>query len=466
MLARNIVMKTPSLDTEQNATEIILESISDGVFTVDRHWRIMSFNRAAEAVTGVSREEAVGKFCWEVFRSNMCESDCALKRTMELGIPCVSTSTHIISSSQKKIPILASTSLLKDQKDAILGGVEIFRDLSLVEELRKELDSRGQIGDMVSRSPVMQKLFAILPQVAESNSTVLIQGETGTGKELLARAIHDLSPNKKKPFVAVNCGALPDSLLESELFGYKAGAFTNATKDKPGLFASAKGGTILLDEIGDVSPAFQVRLLRILEEGEYKPLGAVKTEQANVRVIAATNRDLASMVQQGEFRRDLYYRINVIQLRLPPLRERKEDIPLLIERFIARLNTKRNRAIAGIDRESLAVFMGHDYPGNIRELENIIEHAFVLCPNSLISRDHLPTDLLQEPALEQKTGNLEDILQRAEAKAIQEALKRNNYNRLAAAGDLDLHKSTLFRKIKKLGLSLPDLDGRSDRGSQ
>ena len=454
------------LDTGQNVTEIILESISDGVFTVDRHWRIMSFNRAAESITGVSREEAIGKFCWEVFRSNMCESDCALKRTMELGIPCVSTSTHIISSAKKKIPILASTSLLKDQEDTILGGVEIFRDLSLVEELRKELDARFRIGDMVSRSPLMQKLFNILPQVAESNSTVLIQGETGTGKELLSRAIHDLSPNSKKPFVAVNCGALPDSLLESELFGYKAGAFTNATKDKPGLFASAQGGTILLDEIGDVSPAFQVRLLRILEAGEYKPLGGVKTEKANIRVVAATNKDLSALVRGGEFRQDLFYRINVIQLRLPPLRERKEDIPLLIERFIARLNSKRNRAIAGIDRDALAVLMDHHFPGNIRELENIIEHAFVLCPNSLISREHLPADLVHEPQAKPHTGNLEDILQQAEAKAIQESLKRNNFNRLAAAGDLGLHKSTLFRKIKKLGLSLPDVDGRSERGSQ
>lgn len=451
------------LHKEQEATEIILESISDGVFTVDPHWRIMSFNLAAERITGVSREEAVGKFCWEVFRSNMCESDCALKRTMEIGKPCVSTSTHIISSVQKNIPIIASTSLLKDQHGNILGGVEVFHDVSLVEELRKELDSRFQLGDMVSRSPLMQKLFKILPQVAESSSTILIQGETGTGKELLSRAIHDLSSHSNKPFVAVNCGALPDTLLESELFGYKAGAFTNATRDKPGLFASAKKGTILLDEIGDISPAFQVRLLRVLEDGEYKPLGGVKTEKADCRIIAATNKDLTSMVERGEFRRDLYYRINVIQLHLPPLRDRKEDLPLLIERIIARLNSKRNRSIAGIDREALARLMNHDFQGNIRELENIIEPAFVLCCNSIILKGHLPPDLAVEPVAAQDKGDLDSLLKRCEAQAIRDALRRNHYNRLAAARDLGLHKSTLFRKIKKLGLSLPETDGRSDR---
>ncbi|MFW6054766.1 MAG: sigma-54 interaction domain-containing protein [Thermodesulfobacteriota bacterium] len=450
-------------DDEPKTTEIILESISDGVFTVDPHWRIMSFNRAAEIITGVSREEAVGKYCWEVFRSNMCEGDCALRRTMEMGKPSVSTSTSIVSSAKKKIPIIASTSLLKDKKGNLLGGVEVFRDLSLVEQLRKELDSRFQIGDMVSRSPLMQKLFRILPQVADSFSTVLIQGETGTGKEVLSRAIHDLSPCRNKPFVALNCGALPDTLLESELFGYKAGAFTNATRDKPGLFASARGGTILLDEIGDVSPAFQVRLLRVLEQGDYKPLGAVKTEKAEARIIAATNKDLTSLIQEGRFRRDLYYRINVIQLSLPPLRERKEDIPLLVERFIARLNSKRNRAIAGVDREAMARLMAYDFPGNIRELENIIEHAFVLCQNTILRKEHLPSGLGEAPLFEGR-GTLEDILKAAEARAIQDALKRNNYNRLATARDLGLHKSTLFRKIHKLGITLPEMDGRSERG--
>ncbi len=362
-----------------NVTEIIIESISDGVFTVDHNWKIMFFNNAAEIITGIPREEAVGRYCWEVFRANMCEGDCALKRTMKEGKPFVSTSTYIIDSNKKKIPITTSTSTLKNEKGEILGGVEIFRDTSLVEELRKELDSRFQIGDMVSCSKAMREIYDILPQVAESDSTVLIQGETGTGKELLSRAIHNSSTRKNKKFVAINCSALPDNLLESELFGYKAGAFTNAVKDKSGLFEEARGGTILLDEIGDISPAFQARLLRVLEEHEFQPLGSVKTIKSDVRIIAATNKNIQGMVETGEFRRDLFYRINVVQFTLPPLNNRLEDIPLLVEHFIKRMNKIRGRSVLGIDHEVLEILMKHNFPGNIRELENIIEHAFILC---------------------------------------------------------------------------------------
>lgn len=348
-----------------HVTEIILESISDGVFTVDHKWRVTSFNRAAEEITGISRKEAIGKHCWEVFRSNMCETDCALRRTMKSGKSFVDTSTYFVNSEKQRIPVVVCTSLLKDENGTVIGGVETFRDMSIVEELRKELDARFQLGDMVSCSPSMHKIFTILPQVAESDSTVLIQGETGTGKELMARAIHQLSPRRQKPFVAINCGALPDTLLESELFGYKAGAFTNATKDKPGHFALAKGGTIFLDEIGDISPAFQVRLLRVLQERRFQPLGSTQTVKADVRVIAASNKDLLDLVKNETFRQDLFYRINVVKLDLPPLRKRKEDIPLLIDRFIERLNRLRGRAVTGISREALSLLMSYNYPGNI-----------------------------------------------------------------------------------------------------
>lgn len=444
-----------------NVTEIILESISDGVFTVDREWRIMSFNRAAEVITGISREEAVGRHCWEVFRSNMCEGDCALKRTMEDGRSLVSSSTYIINSQRRRIPISVSTSLLKNENGDIIGAVETFRDHSLVEELRKELDARFKLGDIVSRSPLMQKMFQILPQIARSESTILIEGETGTGKELTARALHNLSPRHRKPFMAINCGALPDTLLESELFGYKAGAFTNAVKDKPGLFAASRGGTILLDEIGDTSPAFQVKLLRVLEEQSFMPLGAVAKEKADVRIIASTNRDLHALVAEGKFRQDLYYRINVVHLTLPPLRERMEDIPLLIDRFIDKLNRVRGKSVSGVEQEVLELLMSHQFPGNIRELENIIEHAFVLCSEGNIHVRHLPGYLVpREPGTENgiAPGN---PLQSAEIQAIEAALKKNNYNRTATALDLGIHKSTLFRKIKKLGLNLPSVDGRN-----
>ncbi|MDX9787670.1 MAG: sigma 54-interacting transcriptional regulator [Desulfobacterales bacterium] len=447
-----------------NVTKIILESISDGVFTVDHNWRIMSFNRAAEEITGISRKEAVGRHCWEVFRSNMCEGDCALKRTMKEGTALTNISTYIVNSDKKRIPIAVSTALLKDENGDVLGGVETFRDLSLVEELRRELDARFEIGNMTSRSATMQKLFHILPQVADSDSSILIEGETGTGKELMARAIHDLSRRKDKPFVAVNCGALPDSLLESELFGYKAGAFTHALKDKPGLFSQAEGGTLLLDEIGDVSPAFQVRLLRVLEAREYQPLGAVTPVKTNVRILAATNKNLEKMVAEGTFRQDLFYRIHVVRLLLPPLRERKEDIPLLVERFIARFNRIRGRTVTGVSPEVMAILMAYHYPGNIRELENMIEHAFVLCPDGLLTPKHLPSGLMGSPIAPLDTDSREDILKTAEKQMMMAALERNHFNRLAAARELGMHKSTFFRKVKRLGILLPRVDGRTELG--
>ena len=317
-MVKNSMEQDRHIQIPHHVTEIILESISDGVFTVDHQWRITSFNRAAEVITDVPREQAVGKFCWEIFRSNMCEKDCALRRTMKRGKSFIDTSTYNITKEGHRVPVVVSTSLLKDTKGEVLGGVEIFRDMSLVEELRKELEGRFQVGDMVSRNPGMHKIFRILHQVAESDSTVLIQGETGTGKELLTKAIHELSPRRRKPFIAVNCGALPDTLLESELFGYKKGAFTDATRDKPGFLASADGGTILLDEIGDLSSAFQVRLLRVLQDRTYQPLGATAPVQANVRILAAINRELTNLVKKGVFRQDLYNRINVIRSDLPP----------------------------------------------------------------------------------------------------------------------------------------------------
>ncbi|MCB2182445.1 MAG: sigma 54-interacting transcriptional regulator [Desulfobulbaceae bacterium] len=447
------------------ANEIILESISDGVFTVDHNWRIMSFNRAAEEITGTRREEAIGRYCWEVFRSNMCEGDCALKRSMKEGKSFVNSSTYIVNNRQKRISISVSTSPLKNEKGEALGGVETFRDHSLVEELRRELKGRFQIGDMVSYSKAMQKIFNILHQVAESDSSVLIEGETGTGKELMSRAIHSLSLRKEEPFIAINCGALPDTLLESELFGYKAGAFTNAEKDKPGLFSAAGMGTILLDEIGDTSSAFQVRLLRVLEEKEYQPLGSVEKIKTNVRIIAATNHDLEEMVLKGEFRRDLFYRINIIRLHLPPLRERMEDIPLLVESFIKKMNRMKGRSVSSVGREAMTVLLAHDYPGNIRELENIIEHGFVLCSEAEIRLSHLPAYLIRtEPSkLPEHHSSMGESVQVTEEMKILEALKRNHYNRTAAAKELGIHKSTLFRKLKKYHISLPEMDGRSSR---
>ncbi|MBD3266784.1 AAA domain-containing protein, partial [bacterium] len=350
-------------------------------------------------------------------------------------------------------------------QDDIIGGVETFRDLSQVEELQKELKQTFQLGDIISKNHKIQELFSILPDIAISGSNVLITGESGTGKELFARAIHDLSNRKDKPFIAVNCGALQDSLLESELFGYKAGAFTGAKHDKPGRFALAEGGTLFLDEIGDISPALQVRLLRVLQEKMYDPLGSTHSVKADARIITATNKDVSGLVEQGTFREDLYYRVNVMKIDLPPLRERKEDIPFLVDHFINRFNRIFNKEISTLAPDTLGILVGHDYPGNIRELENIMEHAFVLCSGSKIEPRHLPGFL--HPASvshsnsqpTQKAATMHEV----EKQLILDTLQRNNWNRKSTADELGIHKSTLFRKIQKLGIELPQFDGRYTR---
>jgi len=444
-------------DKEQKKVQsVILDSISEGVFTVDLDWRITSFNRAAEEITGIQRQKAIGQHCRDVLRADVCETDCTLRQTMETSKAIMNKAVHIIDAEGKRRAIAISTVLLKDETGKVIGGVETFRDTSAVEQLRKEIEGRYSCEDIISQSHKMQSLFAVLPNIAESNTTVLIEGASGTGKELFARAIHNLSFRKDKPFVAVSCGALPDTLLESELFGYKVGAFTDAKKDKPGRFAIAEGGTIFLDEIGDVSAALQVRLLRVLQEKTYEPVGGVSPVKADVRIITATNKKLDQLVQQGKFRDDLYYRVNVMRLELPPLRDKKEDIPLLVDHFISRFNSLHNKNICCVTNEVTAALLAYDYPGNVRELENIIEYCFVLCEGEIIEAKHLPTSV--RPAL--KVDKSEDsepaTIKQMEIILITQALQRNNGNKTAAAKQLGIDKSTLFRKMKAFDIK-PEL---------
>lgn len=433
---------------------VILDSITEGVFTVDLSLRITSFNRAAEKITGISSRQAIGQQCRDILRANLCETNCALRKTIDTGIPITNKTVHIVDADGNRKAISISTTLLRDNSGKIIGGVETFRDMSLVEQLRKEISHSYSFEDILSRNHQMQNLFALLVNIAESNTTVLIVGESGTGKELFARAIHNISARKDKPFIAVNCGALPDTLLESELFGYKAGAFTDAKKDKPGRFALAEGGTIFLDEIGDISSALQVRLLRVLQQRCYEPLGSVSSVQADVRIITATSRDLDKLVEAGKFREDLYYRINVVKLAIPPLRDRKEDIPLLIDHFIGRFNHLHNKNISGVTDQVLAILLEHDYRGNVRELENIIEHCFVLCQSEIIETKHLPASFQKTADASYADIRKAVTLEEMEKIFITNALKQNNGNRTAAAKQLGIHKSTLFRKLKSLHIEL------------
>ena len=434
--------------TRSRERDVILDSITEGVFTVDSDWCITSFNRAAEEITGIPRKKALGQKCSDILRADVCETDCALRQTMRTGKPVINRAVHIVDAKGERHAIAISTALLKDENGKVIGGVETFRDMSLVEELRKKIEGRYCCEDIISQNHRMQNLFGILPNIAESDCTVLIEGESGTGKELFARAIHNLSFRKDKSFVAVSCGALPDTLLESELFGYKAGAFTDAKKDKPGRFAMAEGGTLFLDEISDVSAAVQVRLLRVLQERTYEPLGAVSSVNANVRVITAANQKLSELVEQGKFREDLYYRINVMRLELPPLRKRKDDVPLLVNHFTNRFRRLRNKNISCVTDEVLASLLAYDYPGNVRELENIIEHCFVLCQGEVIEKKHLPASVCPSSSIDKiKTSEI-TTLKQMEQLLITEALRRNKGNQTATAKELGINKSTLFRKLK------------------
>ncbi len=442
---------------------LILDSIADGVFTVNRNWQITSFNRAAEEITGWSRDEAMGKSCSDVFHSSICGRNCAIAESLYSGGPVANRSITIRNRKGDSIPISISASPLTDHEGNIVGGVETFRDLTTITSLRRELTQKYTFDEIISKSVAMQRLFKIMPEIARSPSTVLVCGESGTGKELVARALYNASERRDKPLVIVNCGALPETLLESELFGYKAGAFTDARRDKEGRFAAAEGGTLFLDEIGEIPPSVQVKLLRVLQEKVYEPLGSNTPVRADVRIIAATNRRLEVLVKEGRFREDLFYRLNVVRINLPPLRERKEDIPLLIDHFIKKYAAQQGKDIVGISSAALNILMRHDYPGNIRELENVVEYAFILCEGGYIQPEHLPEPFAPGSAGQATaSGRVSrdagpQTLEEIEKQAIALALERNKWKKMVTCRELGISKDTLRRKIKRYGLKNPAL---------
>jgi len=429
-------------------TSTILDSISDGVFTVDHDWKITSFNRAASQITGVPRGEAIGQRCSEVFRSSMCGEQCALKQTIEQHDPIINRGCYFIRSDGETIPVTVSTAILRDSTGKIIGGAETFRDLSEIENLKQQLADQDSAGRIVSRSPKMQAVIQMIRVAAPSGSTILITGETGTGKEVTARAIHELSDRPDKPFVAINCAAIPETLLESELFGHEKGSFTGASYNKIGLFERAGEGTLFLDEIGDISAGLQVRLLRVLQEREFSPVGGYRVIKSNARIITATNRNLPDLVEQGLFRQDLFYRLNVVNIALPPLRERREDIPALAEQFLEQF---RPGIHIGIERSTMAIMQAYSWPGNIRQLENALEYASIVCGKGPVSLNHLPAELPGTGSvnLDESLRGSRDL---AEIEQIRTALRQSKGNRLEAAKILGVHKTTLFRKLKQFGI--------------
>ncbi|MDZ7596955.1 MAG: sigma 54-interacting transcriptional regulator [Desulfobacterales bacterium] len=418
-------------------------------FTIDSQKRIISFNRAAEIITGFKTEEAVGQFCFDIFRADICEKNCALDRTLADGVPQINLPAKIISKTGQPKQIRLSTAIFKSEDGHVIGAVETFRDVTEFETLRRRAERCFMPEDIVGSHPRITEILSFLPDIAESESIVIIEGPTGSGKELIARAIHQLSPRKAGPFVALNCAALPDSLLESELFGYAKGAFTGATTSKPGRFQTAHGGTLFLDEISNTSLNFQADLLRVLQDGQITPLGSNRSSHVDVRIVAASNKELDRLTREGQFRQDLYYRLNVVKISLPALRERKQDIALLADHFIRRFNLRKERNIQGVSRDVLSFFMDYSFPGNVRELQNIIEYAFIVCKGPTIDIVHLPKDLFQgQETFETEFSDTE----RMEVEKLRAMIRQYPDNRPEVARILGISRTTLWRKMKKYGL--------------
>jgi PAS domain S-box-containing protein len=430
-----------------------LDSVSDGIIIVNLKGDITSTNAAAERITGLAREHMIGKPLAEVLRERIGNGESIPLRIIGSGKAVVNHEIDLVTASGRIVPVSLSKVLLTDREGKTLGRVITFRDISVIVELKKEIYRKYTYQDIISKNKQIKEIFDILPYISESDSTVLIEGKSGTGKELFARAIHNLSPRRKGPFVAVNCAALPDTLLESELFGYVRGAFTNAIKDKPGRFALAQGGTILLDEIGDMPRALQVKLLRVLEQKEYEPLGSVATTKSDVRIIASTNREIAAEVERGNFREDLFYRLNVVKIVLPELKERREDIPLLINHFADKFSKKMGKPVSSISDPMLDILMRYDFPGNIRELENIIEHAMVISGGGVLDVQHLPKSLLDKSSAKgYPQASFRDEVTKSEKKIIEETLVKFHGSRVLAADSLNMNRTTLWRKMKRYGL--------------
>lgn len=462
---------TKSIDANE-----IIDGIPVGVVILDLDLRVQAMNRSMEAMTGFSREEAVGVYCPHIIRSNLCPQKCPAKQALE-GDQAVHLEGDIINQARQKIPVMIHVAVLKDADGQPIGVIETLEDISLVRELDRKIHTSHDFSDLVGHSPKMRKLLDILPVISQTDSSVLITGETGTGKDLVASVIHRLSPRAGGPFIKINCGALPETLLESEIFGHTRGAFTGAVRDKPGRFQLADNGTIYLTEIGDLPLPLQVKLLTFLDDKEIIPLGGTRSVKADVRLIAATHRDLLTMMREGSFREDLLFRLNVVRLEVPPLRDRDGDVRLLMEFFLNQFSNRFQKKIRGFAPKTIEILTRYPYPGNVRELANIVEYAANVCHGGSIKLEHLP-EYLKEPwedmlprdlqvgigettrgfalpkeKMEERPVDYSLDWREMERRMISEALLQSRGNRTKAAKLLGWGRSTLWRKMKHHNLA-------------
>lgn len=447
-----------------------MDEIPLGISIVDRARSIVVINRAFQVLTGFAHHRAQGVPCAHVLRSNICLQQCPALRLQDCT-EAVALEGDIINLDRRKIPIRLTFSPLHDRRGNLLGFMEAVEDVRLLHELDGKTGSAYSFGRLIGRSPQMERIFRILPVIAQSDSSVLITGETGTGKDFVAEAIHQASQRARGPFIKVNCGALPETLLESELFGHQKGAFTGATENKPGRFRLAHNGTLYLTEIGDLPLALQVKLLTFLDDKVVYPLGSTKGFRVNVRVIAATHRHLEQMVREGHFREDLLFRLNVVRQHLPPVRERGEDVRLLLDHFLFNLARQFKKPIQGFSAKSLRILGGYAYPGNVRELRNIVEYAVNICREEQIQPRHLPAYLTEEQVASAVRDRMDPLTHAAalppgeaprrdaaqswevvERNMIMEALIKARGRRNKAAELLGWGRSTLWRKMKQYGM--------------
>ena len=447
---------------EEQSLKIILDSLNMGVFTVNRNGLLTFFNRAAEKISGYNRMNLLGKEWRILFNQKLAGEKEGLCRAMNEGSSVNGESGYMIGAQGEKIPVSVDYIPLLNDHGRLVGGFATLQDMTLARELDKAITERYKFHDMIGKSPVMRKIFDMVKVVAATESTVLIQGDTGTGKDLLAKVIHSESHRKDRPFVKVNCAAIPDNLMESEIFGYVRGAFTGAEKDKPGRFSEADTGTIFLDEIGEIPLSLQAKLLRVLEDKAFYPLGGSHLKRVHVRIISATNRRLEQLVQERKFREDLFYRLNVFRIELPSIAERKEDLPLLIRHILRNQAAAMKKEPVSISEEAMKQLLNYTYPGNIRELENIVEHALIVCQDNIIMSKHLPLHVFRENGGQPAPGPAGDrvsassgggeVNHSADRQALLERLRNNNWHRGRTALDLNIDRSTLWRRMKKHNL--------------
>jgi len=438
----------------------LLDSMPGGLFIVDPDSRIIYWNKAVERMTGYPADEIIGQHC-SILKGSTCTGEplATGERCNILESDCINNRLcRIRRKDGSQVEILKNVSLLYDSTGELVGAIESVTDIGVLRPehrdtgvLTSPVPGPKQFGGIVGKSHQMQEVYNLIKLVADSDASVLLLGESGTGKELIARAIHNNSHRSKCPLVKVNCSALAETLLESELFGHIRGAFTGATYDKVGRFEAADGGTIFLDEIGDISPVVQIKLLRVVQEKQFERVGESSPLTSDVRIITATNKDLTGLVGNGSFREDLYYRLKVVEIQVPPLRQRKEDIPLLVEHFVDRFRHMTGKEIEGCAGDALTGMLDYDWPGNVRELENAIEHAFVTCQTSLITIFDLPREIRQT-SLGHRPFKKHREIDLNSRETILAALTAASWNRSEAARRLGVSRTTLWKKIRLFDL--------------